>query len=198
MLNIKFSQGPSDAEEVISCWLKNNTHANGPLGTLKNLDLENINIGAHHPIYDMSLKDIGAGKNLDSANYTSSRYLIAQDANALAAAEVSTKNESSTCSSTTLKAINTGPFVGGFEQAIRDAESIYSRDKDKEKLEYTCQILRIAPMYVMALWLKPKGCEESIIMPIQPAPAFLCQQTYSEQEFLKSLKPHSNPPEMPN
>ena len=127
-----------------------------------------------------ALGHILAGSGLAEARLSTSRYLIVLRKKTVAAAEVTVDASDDEVS---FNLINVGPFVEGFSNAVRKAESL-PHDGD-----YACHILRIAPLYVMALWLEPLDGGETIIVPIKPAPdLLLTADSYSEEEFLNALR----------
>jgi hypothetical protein len=173
MINIKLTAGPANAEAVIREGL-NHTHSNHDI--LLGHNPGALHPGMHHKVFDLDPHDIVAGKGLENVQLTGSRYLIADGRNGMvvAAAEIPANN-----SSTGL--INNGPFVQGFANAVRFAES------QPHHGDYTLHLLRSAPLYLMALWLKPSDAGDSVIIPLQPAPHFLGKPSYAEAEFLQAL-----------
>ncbi|SDS85903.1 hypothetical protein SAMN05216598_3028 [Pseudomonas asplenii] len=188
MLKIKFINGPQDGEKVIRTALEHihrNKHA--PL-ELQKADPKQFRVGVHHQIYDLNPADIIDGKGFEAATLSGSRYLVAEGSKSLAAAEITMDTASNKAA---FHLINVGPFVEGFEKAVRLAESL------PHKGEYACHILRIAPMYIMALWLKPTSGTKDIIVPLEPTPGYLQAREYTPATFLKAVLPHAHPVEMP-
>ncbi|WP_415894230.1 hypothetical protein ACMXYN_07670 [Neptuniibacter sp. PT8_73] len=188
MLKVKFSQGPTNAEKVIRQALVDINKDKNTATPFRSIDPNTVQIGAHHPVYDVALDDIKAGRfSLEGSNSVS-RCLLSEGLNVVASAEVDCAQDDSL---TAFRMLNEGPFVKGFENAVRSAEKL------KKEGEYSCAVVRIASMYVMALLLQPEGEGESIILPISPAPSYLDKPEYSEKEFLAELKPHVDGSTMP-
>lgn len=182
MLTIKLSKGPDAAEAAIRVALEQICQDQHAPQELRNLKPAELKIGVHHQVYDLPVDSILADQGLEATRLSSSRYLIAKDGKALAAAEVTADGAGK---KTTFNLVNVGPFVEGFEKAVRAAEAL------DDVGDYSCQVLRIAPLYVMALWLKPLAGGDAILLPMQPAPAFLSGHKYSQEDFLNALKPHA-------
>lgn len=188
MSKIKFINGPQDGEKVIRAALEHIHHNQHAPAALQKADLKQFRVGVHHQVYDLSPADILAGKGLEAATLSGSRYLVAEGSKNLAAAEITTDTAGNNAA---FHLINVGPFVGGFEKAVRLAEAL------PHKGEYACHILRIAPMYIMALWLKPTSGAKDIIVPMEPAPDYLQAKEYTPANFLKAVLPHAHPVDMP-
>lgn len=171
MTTISLTTGPGNAATAIHQALAQMHHSQREL--LGNTPLQDVHIGAHHRIFDLDPRDIGAG--LVKARPNGSRYLVSNGRDVMAAAEVDSDTGD-------FRLINTGQFVQGFVDALRYAE----RQTDTDA--YTLHLLRIAPLYVMALWLEAKSGGASKIIPLRPAPGFLTAPVYTEKEFLAALQ----------
>lgn len=188
MSKIKFIKGPLDGEKVVRAALEHMHHYKHAPHAVQAADLTQLRVGVHHQIYDLSPADILAGKGLEAAALSGSRYLVAEGTKSVAAAEVRTD---ATGKNPAFHLVNEGPFVSGFEKAVRFAEAL------PHKGEYACHLLRIAPLYIIALWLKPTNGTKDIVIPLEPAPGYLQAREYTPAQFLKAVQPHAHPVDMP-
>ncbi|MFZ3186530.1 MAG: hypothetical protein WA173_20595 [Pseudomonas sp.] len=182
MLTIKLSKGPDAAEAAIRVALEQICQDQHAPQVLRDVNPAELKIGVHHQVYDLPVDSLLADQGLEAARLSSSRYLLAKGGKSLAAAEVTADGAGKKA---TFNLLNVGPFVEGFEKAVRAAEALPNGG------DYSCQVLRIAPLYVLALWLKPLAGGDAILLPIHPAPAFLSADKYTQEDFLNALKPHA-------
>jgi hypothetical protein len=115
-----------------------------------------------HPVYELGLDDLAAGKGLGAARRVAWRYLLVANDQLRQAAEIieDPRGGGSQCG-----ALTTG-FVAGAVEAFRIAEQL----PEVQRGAYEIRALRIPSLYVMSLWLKDlQGNQDRfIVMP----PAF--------------------------
>jgi hypothetical protein len=119
-----------------------------------------------HPVYELGLNDLAAGKGLGAARLVAWRYLLAANNQLRQAAEIVEDPRGGS----QFGALTTG-FVAGAEEAFRIAEQL----PEVQRGAYEIRALRIPSLYVMALWLKDlQGNQDRFIVmppafpPVQP------------------------------
>jgi hypothetical protein len=150
---------------------------------LAGLSLDQLCAGAPQLVYDGSLRAIANRGGLDQVRFSGYRYLLFKDNQAIAAAEVAV---GPTGGVSEVSGINFGPFVIGTVTAIQQAEVLPTVGERS----YELRLLRIAAMYVMAIWLKGDPGTGDILIPLSPAPDYLTPgKAYSPTEFFEILQP---------
>ena len=156
----------------------------GEFGTpgLRRARPEALGLTLPHPIYNLGLDDVAAGRLPgSSARLTGWRYLVQEDGRIVAAAEL---NAGSSGEEYTFAALNEGPFVRGTEATLEAAETLPAVDSGQFEL----RLLRIPALYVMALWLKGENGVADIIIAMTPAPPELVAgEAYDESRFIGAL-----------
>jgi hypothetical protein len=141
-----------------------------------------VQVQLPHPVYNLSLADIVAGKNLSAATLVSWRYLLT-DATSSAMAEVASTGANQPDGITM---INTGPFVASLVSAVDAAE----KNPAFNAGAYEIAVLSIPALYVMALWLRSSTPGGGTVIPLAPAPSQLTAgQSYTEAALLAALLP---------
>lgn len=144
---------------------------------LATADIGQVSLAAPHDVYTLGLDRIVAGGSLDEAQPVGRRFLVMDDARAIAAAEVAGDDGSGFSS-------NEGRFVAATADAIRHAE----QDPELADGRYELRLLRIPAIYLMALWLKDDDGGDGVVIPLEPAPPPLqAGRRYGPDELLRSL-----------
>jgi hypothetical protein len=119
-----------------------------------------------HPVYELGLDDLAAGKGLESVRLVAWRYLLVDNQQVRQAAEILPASGGGT----RFGMLTTG-FVAGAEPAFSLAEQL----PDVQQRNYEIRSLRVPALYVMALWLKDtQGDQDRFILlppvfpPLQP------------------------------
>jgi len=140
-----------------------------------------VDVRLPHPVYDVSLSDLAAGKGLANAHVTAWRYLL-NDGEMTAMAEVTAPKDAKPH---TLSMLNRGPFIPSLVQAVDAAEKDTGLGGD-----YEVATLNIPGLYVVALWLRSQAPGQSVVIPLEPAPPQLTAgKKYTEAEFAAALAP---------
>ncbi len=148
------------------------------LGSVK---AEELTVGAPHRVYTMTLEDVAEQRSLDTARFTSWRYLVYRGDRAVAGIEVpDTEVED-------LEGriqVNEGQFVGATSETVAMAEAL----DEVERSGYELRLLKILPLYTVALWLRPDGDDPDLLIPMgQAHPAVESGRVYRAAEFLEAL-----------
>jgi hypothetical protein len=131
-----------------------------------------------HTVFDLGAADIAEGHGLQAAKQTGWRYVLEDGGKPFAFAELGKKGDQ-------FNSFNTGPFAEATCAAIAKAEQLdYVRQHDAE-----VNVLRIAALYVYALWLRGDDGTE-LVIPIAPVGhELVAGRPYRPEDFLKALQP---------
>jgi hypothetical protein len=148
-----------------------------------------------HPVYVATLDDLVAGKLLSAARQTGWRYLLVQNEEVVAEAELSaarpaakgakgaTKSRSSKQHELTFAGLTHGPFSGATVDGLHAAERLPQVEKD----DYELRLLKVPAVYLVALWLH--GANEDILVPLGQPPAGLKKnKPYTEAAVIRALR----------
>ena len=118
-----------------------------------------VALAAPHDVYAIGLDRLAEGAGLETADVVGQRFLVLDDAQPVASAELAAGGGFES---------NEGPFVGATAEAIRAAES----SPDLADGRYELRLLRIPGVYLMALWLRDEDGEHDgdVVVPLAPAP----------------------------
>jgi hypothetical protein len=118
-----------------------------------------VALAAPHDVYAIGLDRLAEGAWLDAADVVGQRFLVLDDEQAVASAELAAGGGFES---------NEGPFVGATAEAIRAAEA----SPDLVDGNYELRLLRIPGVYLMALWLRDEDGEGDgdVVVPLAPAP----------------------------
>jgi hypothetical protein len=84
--------------------------------------------------------------------------------------------------------LNAGPFAQATADAVRQAEAL----PEVHAGTFEVRLLRIAGVYLVALWLKSDGAGEDRLIPLAPAPSELAAgKAYPPAQALDSLRPRA-------
>jgi hypothetical protein len=119
-----------------------------------------------HPIFNLDLADLAAGKGLEAAKPAGWRYLVQQGDNVLASAETAL---APTGTEHVFSSFNEGGFVKSTAEAIRTAYALPQVNQGQFEL----RLLRVPALYVMALWIHDPGKNSDVLVPLEPSPTDL-------------------------
>jgi hypothetical protein len=114
-----------------------------------------------HPVYELGLDDLAAGKGIEAARPVAWRYLLVSNGQARQAAEVIPDPRGG---GSQFGALTTG-FVAGEEEALRVADQL----PEIKQGTYEIRALRAPALYVMALWLKDVDGDDDRFIVMPPA-----------------------------
>jgi hypothetical protein len=184
---VNLATPPAESTQVLQATLQSwvNQPSLAPLASHIGISFatdSGVQVQLPHPVYNLSLADLAAGKPLTAATLVSWRYLL-NDSESTAMAEVA---PSTAGHASALTMINRGPFVASLVQAV-DAAGANAAFK---AAPYEVAVLSIPALYVMALWLRSATPGGGTLIPLDPAPTQLTAgQSYTEPAFLAALAP---------
>jgi len=143
---------------------------------LSDANPEELSLALPHPIYTFTLDDLAREPTLRSARLVGWRYLVEHAGTPVAAAEVGIDGKFSQ--------FNEGPFVTATIEAVQLAE----RHPTTSDSSYAVRLIRVPPLYVMALWLHDERGGDDFIFPMPPTPPYLePNRPYKGDEFANLL-----------
>jgi hypothetical protein len=138
-----------------------------------------LDLAVPHDVYFLGLSDLADGVSLEAATLIGRRVLVMDGDQAIASAELGTKDNGSEFHS------NEGPFVASTATAITRADE----DPELAGGDYEVRLLRIPALYFMGLWLKRDGDGNDVVIPLDPAPPpFEPSRKYAPEELLSALR----------
>jgi hypothetical protein len=148
----------------------------GPTALLK-ANPAQLTTSLPHPVYDLGLDAIVAGKGLEAAKLNGWRYVLEDGGKPFAFAELDGGGQSFT-------SFNTGGFPAALCTAVRQAEQLdYLKTHDAE-----LRVLRISALYVIALWLCEQGVKD-LVIPVAPVGhKLVAGRPYGADDFLDLLR----------
>jgi hypothetical protein len=175
---LRFATEPGNGPALVREGLGRAAARQSPLSGSQ-IDFAALELSPPHPVYDLRADAVADGAGLESATLSGYRYLVIGQGDAVAAAEIPPD-------ATRLSNINYGPYVGATQQALTDVNDLPAVGA----ASYEVRVLRLAAIYLMALWLKAEADGADIIYPMAPAPTGLQAGTaYSAEEFLGAIRP---------
>jgi hypothetical protein len=150
---------------------------------------EKLHHSEPHPVYVATLDDLEAGKLLAAAKQTGWRYLLAQDDEVVAEAELTAGRrvakgaKGAKHEDLAFAGLTHGPFTGATVDGLHAAERL----PQVEKTDYELRLLKVPAVYLVALWLH--GADEDILVPIGQPPAGLRKnKPYTEARVMRALR----------
>jgi hypothetical protein len=134
-----------------------------------------------HPVYELGLEDLAAGKGLGAARLVAWRYLLVADDQITEAAELYPDARGRP---------QFGAVTTGFAAGAGPALTLMEQLPEARQGDYEVRALRVPALYVMAFWLKDKqgGADRLIVLP--PAfPPVQALRPYTPKEMLGLLRP---------
>lgn len=142
---------------------------------------DELSLAAPHSVYTLGSQDLAAHRGLDAALFAGWRYLVQQDAGAVAAVEIPTETNGNIEQTMQL---NEGQFVGATFEAVAAIE----QSEEVRGSDYELRLLRIPALYTVALWLHSGTGDRDLLMPIgQCHPALDTGRLYHPDEFTEAL-----------
>jgi hypothetical protein len=131
-----------------------------------------------HQVYDLGIDAIASNKGLEAATPNGWRYVLEDTQKPIAFAELNSDGKS-------FVSFNTGPFPAALCAAISRAEQLdYVQSQNVD-----LRVLRIAALYVIALWLHGQTDKTDVIIPVPPVAYKLAGgRPYSAADFLELLR----------
>jgi len=183
---LRFATQPTNGMTLVQGGLDRLSARKSPLTahlSAHSVGADALQIAQPRAVYDLRADAVADGQGLDSAVFTSFRYLIASGDATIAAAEVQTDDAGN---ATLLANFNYGPFVEATAQALPRVAALTPVGAET----YEARDLRFAAIGLMALWLKPDSGGADIIYPLAPAPAGLqANQPYNGDDFIQAIRP---------
>jgi hypothetical protein len=129
-----------------------------------------------YPLYTSGLRELLAGRFLESARRTSWQYVVVIGGEPLQLAEVRGSEN----------------FAGLFSEAVVDALLDVTNAAENlsfvQEANYELRILRAPDLYLTAVWLHREG--EDWLLPVRPAPARLqAGSILNEAQLVRALRP---------
>jgi hypothetical protein len=145
---------------------------------------ESLGTAAPHPVYQMDLADLAAGRSLRASRQVGWRYLILGGQQVVAAAQLPARGARPVSGGAA--SINVGPFVEGTRRAIEQAEQLPTM----RRRTYVLTLLHVPGLFVMALWLRTRRRRaQDILIPIAPLASGLAAEPYGAERFCRILAP---------
>lgn len=133
-----------------------------------------------HPVYELGLDDLAAGKGLEAARPVAWRYLLVANNQMRQAAEIIPGPGGSS----QFGALTNG-FVSGADEAFRMIDQL----PELKQRSYEIRGLRVPALYVMALWLKDlQGDQDRFIVLPPTFPPVQALHSYSAPDLLAVLR----------
>jgi len=160
-----------------------------PHGMKAEVHPEELHHSEPHPVYVATLDDLAAGKLLAAAKQTGWRYLLAQNDEVVAEAELSEDRRAAKGAKgakprgLAFASLTHGPFTSATVDGLHAAERL----PQVEKADYELRLLKAPAVYLVALWLH--GADEDILIPLGQPPAGLKKnKAYSEAAVIRALR----------
>jgi len=151
---------------------------------IRAIPLHDLALSLPHPVFDLGLPDAAKG-DLGRARLVAWRYLVVRGSDPIAAVEVAVSKGAVREDAVS---VNEGMTVAGTARATRVAEAVMETEAGPREL----RLLRVAALYVDALWLKATGGEGGqggdLMIPIAGSPTSLgVNRPAPSKEFTNSL-----------
>ena len=161
---IRLAEPPRGAlEQLQQLLLERAERSDFATSALRDAPVDELALTAPHPVYTLGLDALVGGEGLAGAELTGWRYLLQRGDSVIASAEV---HVGASGAEVSRLEVNEGPFVRATEAAISRAEELPELESGGHEL----RLLRIPGAYVIALWLKPEGGGEDLLIPIGETP----------------------------
>jgi hypothetical protein len=177
---LSFAKPPADSKAVVEQGLRELSttsklgaaaHAGPPLQLME-----------PHPVYELTLDELDKGASFAAARITGWRYLLVAGSSVIQAAELS--HPTAAGGGSTFNALTTG-YAKDMEGVLAKAENL----PEVQKGSYEIRVLRVAALYVTALWLKDLKATADRFLPVPPTfPPVDPQRVYDAAAFLPLLQ----------
>lgn len=176
---LSFATPPADGTKVLKQGLQELSAASS-IGAAAKAPA-GAQVMAPHPVYELGLADLDAGKGLASACLTGWRYLLVAGQNIVQAAELSEPPPGG--GPLQFNSLTTG-HAHSMEAVFEKAENL----PEVAGREYEIRALRVPALYVMALWLKDLQGDEDRFLLVPPVfSPFNQGAVYNPKDFLQLL-----------
>jgi len=150
---------------------------------------EELHHSEPHPVYVATLDALAAGKLLAAAKQTGWRYLLAQNDEVVAEAELTVGRRGAKGAKgakhedLAFAGLTHGPFTAATVDGLHAAERL----PQVETADYELRLLKVPAVYLVALWLH--GANEDILVPLGQPPAGLKKnKPYTEAGVIRALR----------
>ena len=142
---------------------------------------EQIRLASGHPVYNLGLSDIVAGRAPDQLKVSSWRFIVQSGGETTAAETLA----GDAATGAQFASVNSGPFVAGTVGAL----AATLNDPEFVQGDWEMRLLRIPALSVLATWAHEKSGKGDQIRPIAPAPPVLdATRTYNWADFMAALR----------
>lgn len=150
------------------------------------MHLETLSHSEAHGVYFVPLDALAEGKLLAAAKQTGWRYLLVQDNEAIAEAELTAGRrgaKGAAARALDFASLTHGPFASATVEALSAAERL----PQVVRADYELRLIRIPAVYFVALWLH--GANDDIIVPMGNPPGRLkANEPYGEAAVIGALR----------
>ena len=160
-----------------------------PFGMRAEIHAEALAHSEPHPVFVATLDDLASGKLLAAAKQTGWRYLLVQNDEVVAEAELAGGRRGAKGAKGTkpkgleFAGLTHGPFTGATVDGLHAAERL----PQIAKADYELRLLKVPAVYLVALWLH--GGPEDILIPMGNPPGGLKKnKPYSEAHVIRALR----------
>jgi hypothetical protein len=160
-----------------------------PAGMKAEMRAESLAHSEPHPVFVATLDDLAAGKLLGAAKQTGWRYLLVQNDEVVAEAELTAGRRGAKGAKTArnqdleFAGLTHGPFTGATVDGLHAAERL----PQIAKADYELRLLKVPAVYLVALWLHGGG--DDILVPLGQAPKGLRKnKAYTEAGVIRALR----------
>lgn len=165
------------------------------VGRLFSPEEKALEVGPPFPLYSADLLDVLAGSIVENARQTAWMYLVFKERVAEGWGEVAFRDDALDATNYRYAGFHGPMFARSFVQTVSIAEDMAT----VAGLKYEARVLRIPPLYLVALWLFRE--DNSWFIPAQPTPGTLePNRVYREGGLLDVLQPfavnRANPPDV--
>lgn len=134
-----------------------------------------------HEVYSLGLSDAATGNGLAAARCVGWRYLTGVNQSGGLEVEVRRAEDGSVDPAAQLA-------VSPFNAAMQTAVSAAGNDARVQAVDYTCRLLRVPALYVVAAWLKNQQTDgDDLLVSMVTAAGFTESQIYAAADFNSML-----------
>ena len=181
---LQFAAHPNNAPAIISSALEKLAMfvKHDPKAfTFKAADFSSLGVDTPHVVYELSLDSLLSNGGIETAQPSSTRYLVQCPTGAVAAIEMWPETNNAGNGQHRLGVINLGPFVDNTAKALLKL----SADPRVIAGSYEARILRCSAIHLMAIWLKDNRSGDDLFVPLAPAPGgFKAGRIYDAESLL--------------
>ncbi|NUT45804.1 MAG: hypothetical protein HOV94_00590 [Saccharothrix sp.] len=138
---------------------------------------DRLDLSTPHQVFTMGIGDITSGGGLDRARPVGWRYLVEDGGQPVASAETTPGPDGAQ----EVSQFTEGPFVAETDKAVKAVRLL----PQLAAAGFELRLLRIPPLYVMALWLHAPVTD--LVVPLAPSPFRKEGKPMPAEEFLADL-----------